>query len=155
MLGQGRMITFQSILLAVLCFTILFTVIGKILSIYERQYTYMREVVLYWDGRSCHFQGYADSGNLLRDPVTKKPVSTISRDAWEDLLKDAKEPCYHRIPYRTIGTGQEMMQVAQIDYMVIKEGSNSRIIEQPMIAITEQPFAGIFQYSILLHNDYC
>ena len=61
---------------------------------------------------------------------------------------------YRWIPYKTVGKPDGVLQGIQIDYMVIDRGKDSQIIEQPMIAVTKQPFTGIFHYSILLHSDY-
>ena len=115
----------------------------------------MREIALYLNGRCCHIRGFADTGNQLFDPISKKPVSIVSKDAWNTLLEDSEPPLYYFIPYKTVGNPNGILLAVQIDYMVILEGNNSRIYEKPMIAITEQPFTGIFHYSILLHNDYC
>lgn len=134
---------------------IVFGILEKILKIYRRQNECMREIVLYWNEKSCHIRGFADTGNQLFDPISKKPVSIISVDAWKTLLEDSPQPMYYLIPYKSVGNPQGIIKGAQIDYMVILEGDDSRIIEKPMIAITEQPFTGIFHYSILLHNNFC
>lgn len=133
---------------------IIFGILEKILRIYKRQNDCMREVVLYWKERCCHVTGFADTGNHLMDPVSKKPVSIITLEAWHKLLKEDEEPMYRYIPYRSIGNPADLLKGIQIDYMAILEGEHSQIIEKPMIAITEQPFTGIFHYSILLHSDF-
>ena len=115
----------------------------------------MREIVLYWNNRSNHISGFADTGNHLFDPISKKPVCIITKEAWKAVLEDSEPPMYHLVSYQSVGNPQGLLWAAQIDYMVVMDGSNSRIIEKPMIAITEQPFTGIFHYSILLHNDFC
>lgn len=133
----------------------IFLALEKIFKIYKRQNACMREVVLYFQGQSCHMKGFADTGNQLFDPVTKKPVSIIAEDAWNTLLEHTKPPLYRIIPYQSVGNPSGILQGAQIDYLVVLAGTESRIYEKPMIAITKQPFAGIFHYSILLHNEYC
>ena len=145
----------NKVLLATAFFTLIIGILEKVLKIYKRQNDCMREIVLYWNNRSNHMRGFADTGNHLFDPISQKPVSIISKDAWKTLLEDSKPPMYHLISYTSVGNPQGLLWGAQIDYMVIMDGSNSRIIEKPVIAITEQPFTGIFHYSILLHNDYC
>ena len=127
----------------------------KIITIYERQNRCMREIVLYWDGKSRHFRGFADTGNQLFDPVSKKAVTIIAPDAWETLLGSSIPPKYYMIPFQSVGATCSQIKGAQIDYMVILEGRDSRVIERPVIAIANQPFHGIFHYSVLLHNEYC
>lgn len=145
----------EEVLLSAAVLAIVFGILEKILKIYKRQNECMREVVLYWNERSCHIRGFADTGNQLFDPISKMPVSIITYDAWHTLLKDEQPPMFRLIPYTSVGNPNGLLQAVQIDYMAILEGENSRIIEKPMIAITEQPFTGIFHYSILLHSDYC
>ena len=76
-------------------------------------------------------------------------------EEWNLFLGENVLPRYQMIPYQCVGQPKGILKGTQIDYMVILEGENSRIIEKPMIGITEQPFTGIFHYSILLHNDFC
>lgn len=154
-LEQWTELQIGKVVLSAAFLAIVFGILEKILKIYKRQNECMREVVLYWNKKSCHIRGFADTGNQLFDPISKKPVSIISKDAWNTLLEGSPPPLYYFIPYKTVGNPHGIMQAAQIDYMVILEGNNSKIYEKPMIAITEQPFTGIFHYSILLHNDYC
>lgn len=132
-----------------------FGILEKIFRVYQRQNECMREVVLYWKERSCHIRGYADTGNQLTDPIRNQPVSILSEEAWKILSEDFPEPLYLPIPYRSVGTPHGMLQGIQLDYMVIIRGEESRIVEKPVIAITGQPFGGIFHYSILLHQDFC
>ena len=89
------------------------------------------------------------------EPFSKKPVSIISKEALDQLLKGTRPAQTYGIPYQCVGNTKGILQGIEIDYMVILQGSDSQIVEKPMIAITEQPFAGIFHYSILLHNDFC
>ena len=134
---------------------IVFGILEKIMKIYRRQNANMRECTLYLNGHCSHVKGFADTGNQLMDPISKKPVSVISKDAWMELLDDTEPPLCRLIPYKSVGNPNGLIVAVQIDYLVILEGEHSRIYEQPMIAITEQPFTGIFHYSILLHSDYC
>ena len=133
---------------------LIFGILEKVLKNYKRQNEYMREVVLYRHDKKCHIKGFADTGNHLTDPFSKKPVSIITSEAWHTLLEKDEVPLYRLIPYKTVGNPQGLLKAIEIDYMAILEGKNSQMIERPMIAITEQPFTGIFHYSILLHSDY-
>ena len=133
---------------------LIFGILEKVLKNYKRQNEYMREVTLCWRGKNCHIKGFADTGNHLMDPISKKPVSIITSEAWHTLLEKDETPLYRFIPYKTVGNPQGLIMGIEIDYMAILQGENSQIIEKPMIAITEQPFTGIFHYSILLHSDF-
>ena len=133
---------------------LMFGILEKIFKIYKRQNECMREVVLYRNNKSCRIKGFEDTGNHLIDPFSKKSVSIITSEAWHTLLEKDEQPFYRYIPYQTVGNPQGMIQGIEIDRMVMLEAENSQLIERPIIAITEQPFTGIFHYSILLHSDH-
>lgn len=152
---QWTLVTSETLLLGVGVTVLGFGIAEKGMKVYRRQNACMRECTLYFRGNSISVCGFADTGNQLIDPISKKPVSVLSEDAWKKLLDGREEPLYRLIPYRTVGKPDGLIRAVQIDFMVILEGENSRICEQPMIAITEQPFTGMFHYSILLHSDVC
>ncbi len=153
-LTQWTTVNAGQTILAVLLVCLIFGILEKIIRIYKRQNECMREVVLYWKDRSCQINGFADTGNQLFDPISKKPVSIITDEAWHTLL-EGDIPYYRMIPYKSVGNPGGLLQAVEIDCMAILDGKDTQIVEKPMIAITEQPFSGIFHYSILLHNDYC
>ncbi len=143
------------VLLSAAALVIIFGMMEKVMKRYRRQNACMRDVTLYLKGKCCHIRGFADTGNQLVDPYNKKPVSIVSKELWSQLTERSEQPQYKLIPYQTVGREHGLIPAVQIDYMVIREGKNSKIYEQPMIAMTEQPFTGLFHYSILLHSDYC
>ena len=155
MLGGLVQMMDEKILLSIIIFVIVFGILEKIMKIYRRQNRCVREVSLYFQGKCCHMKGFADTGNQLMDPISKKPVSVITQEAWKILTENTEPPLCRLIPYKTVGKPEGLIEVVQIDYMAILQGEDSRIIQKPVLAITKQPFTGIFHYSILLHSDYC
>lgn len=127
----------------------------KLFTYYKRQNECMREIVLSFHGKNCHVHAFADTGNQLYDPCSKKPVSIADAEVWEKLMEQTEEPLIYPIPYQSIGSTGSSLQAMCIDYMVIRQGKNSRVIKNPVIAMTSEPFKGIFHYSVLLHNEYC
>jgi stage II sporulation protein GA (sporulation sigma-E factor processing peptidase) len=153
-LEQWTKMKSKELLITVAIAGLIFGILEKIFKIYKRQNECLREVTLCRNGKQCHIKGFADTGNHLVDPISKKPVSIITLEAWHTLLEKGEIPLYRLIPYKAIGKPQGILKGIEIDYMVILEGENSQMIERPMIAVTKQPFTGIFHYSILLHSDY-
>ena len=144
-----------ALILWILLFIMIFGILEKIFRKYRRQKDCIREVVLYRNGNCCHMQGFLDTGNHLIDPVNHQPVSIVAEECWKNFIKEQEPPNYCLIPCKTVGDSRELLPGTRIDYMVIMDNEESRIITKPMIAITKQPFTGIFHYSILLHSDYC
>ena len=95
-----------------------------------------------------------EEGGPLAAPGALERLHEAVVEAWHTLLEKGEIPLYRLIPYKAIGKPQGILKGIEIDYMVILEGENSQMIERPIIAVTKQPFTGIFHYSILLHSDY-
>lgn len=132
-----------------------FGMLEKLFQRYRKYGDCMREVVLYRNDKSLRIQGFLDTGNHLIDPVSRQPVSIITEECWNLFMKEQEPPNYCLIPCKTVGDLGSLLFGTRIDYMVIMDKKESRVIERPMIAVTKQSFTGIYHYSILLHSDYC
>ncbi|MGN0334077.1 MAG: sigma-E processing peptidase SpoIIGA [Lachnospiraceae bacterium] len=160
------------VLLVLLFFGITAGIMERLIKHYRRQDASMRKVVIYLNRKCSSIRGFADTGNQLIDPVSKKPVCILEYDALEKILTTRQkyeitelldfgmplEPenyRYHYIPFQSLGTGNGMVLGMELDCMTVLNAGQIRVIEKPMIGITRQKFAGLFHYSILLHNDYC
>lgn len=97
-------------------------------------------VTLFYNGKSCEGDAIIDTGNHLRDPVTGKAVSIVSKDFAQELLGSVQLEEMRRIPYRTIGKGTGTLSVLVIDEMRL-EGDNE-IFEKPIIAVSENSSFG-------------
>ncbi len=150
----GMIQIFNHVVLSVLLIVLVFGILEKVFKTYRQQNTWMRKVILYFGEACVEIGGFVDTGNHLTDPISKKPVSIITFEAWHKMLKGAEEPLLRVIPYKSVGNPHGYLWGVQIDSMEILDGNQRQIIEKPMIAMTEQPFTGIFHYSILLHSDY-
>lgn len=128
---------------------------AKLFAYYKRQNECMREIILCFHGNEVRFRAFADTGNQLVDPLTHKPVSVITREAWDTLTEKLPLTDCYPVPYRCVGSPAGTLPGMSIDRMIVLRGKDSRVIEKPMIAVTPQPFTGIFHYSVLLHNQYC
>lgn len=134
--------------------TVFLGITEKLFGQYRRQRQHLRETILYYHRTCIRVQGFLDTGNQLLDPYSQKPVSVLSKEAWEKLSEKEKEIFFRLIPYRTVGNPDALIRAVEIDRMILLEGKRRYVIEKPVIAIAEQPFQGIFHYSILLHNEY-
>ena len=93
----------KELLITVAIAGLIFGILEKIFKIYKRQNECLREVTLCRNGKQCHIKGFADTGNHLVDPISKKPVSIITLEAWHTLLEKGEIPLYRLIPYKAIG----------------------------------------------------
>lgn len=91
-----------------------------------------------------------DTGNRLRDHVTGKPVSIISKKTAEKLWKNVSVCGIRYIPYHTIGKKEGVLPMLEIEEMVLFLEAEMRIIK-PLIAICEEDNMGT--YEMILNSD--
>ena len=110
--GSRRHLTLALLLLAALVGGILCLFFGNVSHASPGRHAL--NVTLLWGQRSLRFQGYADTGNLLRDPIENTPVilanASLSRRIFS-LCSDKAPPdgshaddpaCYEGLPLRLI-----------------------------------------------------
>ena len=126
--------------------------IWKFLSYMQRWNRYHMSVELCMGDSSYIVKGFLDTGNGLRDPITGKPVSIVNKSTANKLLgkEDIKNIRY--IPYRTIGSKENVMPCIQIDFLRIR-GERECVIERPLIGISEEKFSSRGECEMILNPN--
>ena len=109
----------------------LLTVIASILQARKRE---QREVAILVCGHVEKMQALADTGNLLRDPISGRPVCVVSENYKEKWKIPAER--MRLIAYETVA-GQDFMEIVAADKFLMKEAGKNG---QP-----ERDSAGIWQ----------
>lgn len=83
--------------------------------------------------RQWRLTGFIDSGNLLREPLSGKPVALVGKTLMEEMLDgltdvDAR---YAAIPFRAVGTNRGLLDAWRADSLEYTGGK----IEQPILAV--------------------
>ncbi len=123
------------------------------------------KVKIFNDGKLVEEEGFLDSGNLLYDPITKKPVVLINFDIFKKLYENTNYlSAYlkktdlttlnnaHYIKLSTIASGTQILvfSVGKVDICgngVTKEYKNM------MLGLTFSGFERSFGKNILLHGE--
>lgn len=108
-------------------------------------------IVLYQDKNSCEICGLWDTGNVLRDPQSKKLVSILERSTIEKLIgtEEARKDS-RLIPYRTVGkTG--VMPVFQLEKMYIIQ--KKQWIHEPLVGICEEQISEQGMYQMIINPE--
>lgn len=94
---------------------------------------------------------YHDTGNLLRDPYTGKPVSIVEKS----LLEENRIPMeqFRYIPYHTVGAEQGLLPVFTIDEMTIRQEKRVIQIKQPVIGLSEKELFLRQNIHMILHSE--
>ena len=129
-------------------------------------------ITIYYKGCGYPFHGFYDSGNLLTDPVNRKPVSVgkqeilyemLPQETAEQLkhLRENPEELYDReihglqprlIPFQSLGKGQGMILAVTLEKLCIQTPAEVVQIENPVIAFDFQTSAFGKEYEILLNS---
>lgn len=129
-------------------------------------------VTLSHRGKNYTYYGFYDSGNLLVDPVNRKPVSVGKQEIlYEMLPQETAEQLKHLrenpgelydreirglqprlIPFQSIGKGQGMILAVTLEKLCIQTPAEVVQIENPVIAFDFQTSAFGKEYEILLNS---
>ncbi len=91
------------------------------------------EVTVCMGTEQLHLTGFIDSGNFLREPLSRKPVAVVKAEIMGKLLKAAPDAAcrYTAIPYSAVGTEKGIMDGYRADTMVI----GGMTIRNPVLAV--------------------
>lgn len=106
-------------------------------------------VAIVIDDETYEFNGYVDSGNYLKEPISGKPVVLIDKVAAKKLpLIPASIPGRFRlIPFKTVDRDYGLMESVRIDRIVY----GSRKVEDAYLAFYDGVFDG---YDVLLNKVF-
>ena len=109
-------------------------------------------VILYLNERKCETEALFDTGNSLKDPLTGKAVSVISRETAKNLVSGEKLPKLRYISYHSVGKAEGVMPMIMLDGMEVISGEERRWIEKPLAAVCENEL-NMEQFQMILNPD--
>ena len=103
-----------------------------------------------------------DSGNLLIDPLTQKPVHLINYKVFTNLFHNIgiedivfktenlkKLSMAHYISFNTLNANDKIL-VFQIEQIVFE----GKVLEKPILGLCLKNFNSAFESDIILHNEF-
>ncbi len=145
--------------------TVTFAVTKAVIRFRARQnaiekFTY--SVVLKDKGEKIALSGFLDSGNMLYDTITKKPIMLVDFEVFHKLYADIpyfkvltktfderKVKNGHYIKVNSLSAGASMF-VFSVEEAVVGE---SRMVKEPMLGLSLSGFEKSFGRNILLHSE--
>lgn len=106
------------------------------------------QVTLVWNGVQKELKGLRDTGNQLRDPYFKRPVTVAEYDAVKELFNQKTKVLW--IPYHSIGKPHGWMPGIQLDYLLMQTEEGQRKIEHPIVAISKERVSVKGRYQLIL-----
>ncbi len=110
---------------------------------------------LYKNGKSCEVRVLVDTGNRLKDGVTEKPVSIISRRSAETLgFSEHREDSekFRYIPYHSIGNAAGVLPLFEIDKMHLSGQGKDAQVDHPLLAVCGDEMDSD-DYELILNPD--
>ncbi len=99
-------------------------------------------------------QGIVDTGNSLREPISRKPVSVLEKEVFDGLYEEGNEPeGFRAIPYRSVGCERGIMKGYQIPEMTIEQGGIKKVCRNVYVAVSEKAVSSTKSYQMLIHPE--
>ncbi len=124
------------------------------------------KVALFAGGKVIEEEGFLDSGNVLYDPVTKKPIILITYDIFSKLKPDINymtayckkiDPKSltngHYVKINTVASGTSIL-VFTADKVEIFEGEEKKNFENVSLGLSFSGFDKALGRKILLHREF-
>ncbi|MGN1200763.1 MAG: sigma-E processing peptidase SpoIIGA [Candidatus Caccovivens sp.] len=162
---MATLITSESIFYILFAIFVIFVVVDFILKKFHRKKAitnFCRDVEIENSGKICKCQAFLDSGNLLYDPVTQKPVCLINFKLFSKLFPDisledilrrsekVKTPKFaHYIKFGTL-TNSDKILVFQVGKICI----DGQVTEKATLGLVLKDFNQTFGTDMILHNNF-
>lgn len=117
----------------------------------ENRNSHLCRVVLFYQGKEELMTGFLDTGNMLREPYSGKPVSIIAPDCAKVLFGEAKAFLY--VPYCSVGEEAGLLPALKADRIKIERDGRCVVVEQPFIGISPGPLSQRNEYQMLLNEE--
>lgn len=138
--GEGMYLGFDSYtyLLAIsLAGALMVKLLINMLNEKRREQSFFTSVTLYVNDKTIEAQGFMDSGNFLREPITGKPVVMASNRCVERIKKltEIKAEQFVIIPYKSIGK-EGILEGFRINKLV----AEGKTLYNPVLALCGEDY---------------
>lgn len=108
-------------------------------------------IILYQEGSCCEIRGLWDTGNVLKDPLSEKPVCILEQSTIEKLTGEKENlKGFRLIPYRTVGKNG-VMPVFELEKMYIVQ--KKQWIYHPLVGICEEQISEQGMYQMIINPE--
>lgn len=115
------------------------------------------QLVCVISGEKVEMTGYIDTGNVLIDPIYKKPVSVVEKKLFNNILgkvNDYTRVKYHLIPFNSLGCERGLIEVIAVDTMYIYYGNKKETINGALLGLTSKKLSTDGEYTALVNSAY-
>jgi stage II sporulation protein GA (sporulation sigma-E factor processing peptidase) len=163
------------LIMSVIGAAVLLAIFKKMTAWAERE-TYLCEVTVFFENRSITVKGYLDSGNLLKEPVSGKPVMVLEEESFLELFEEKKREeikiCFssrgepwklaaqygermRQIPYKSIGRKRGLLNGFIADRMIASTEEGAVSVMRPVLAVYPGTLSSDGGYQMILPGTLC
>jgi stage II sporulation protein GA (sporulation sigma-E factor processing peptidase) len=149
---------------------VLLIIFRKMTAWAERE-TCLCEVTVFLENRSIMVKGYLDSGNLLKEPLSGKPVMVLEEESFLELFEEKNrekiKTCFRsggepwnlaaqyggrirQIPYKSIGRKRGLLNGFIADRMIASTEEGAVSIVRPVLAVYSGTISADGGYQMIL-----
>lgn len=147
-LGQYVEVGSLFFLLALACYYIASGVLALLSGVWKRE-SFRCAVRLYYRGKCVEIPAIIDTGNRLRDPWSRKPVSIMEKEVADELFAGHIPAGIRYIPCRTVGKRDGVLPVVQLDAIQV----DGERVDAPLAGICEDVLDLNGEYRMIIHPD--
>lgn len=131
--------------------------VTKILNTMEKQKKRRKNrytAELYFGERRVLVDGFIDTGNRLKEPITGKIVHILQEDVAASLMSGEDKPMSFLVPYRAVGTESGLLTAIRIDRMeLVAEDESRTVIMRPLFGLYQGKLSSNDEYQLILHAE--
>lgn len=108
------------------------------------------------DGKKIEMTGIVDTGNILKDPFSHKPVCIAQKECFKNVLNeinDFTKVKYHYIPFNSVGCKEGLLEVITVDTMYICNEKEKKVIKDTPVGLSSEMLSSQGEYSILVNPE--
>lgn len=98
----------------------------------------LKKVMLKSKEKEMEVMGFFDTGNGLMEPISKKPVSIMSKTKLEELFGENLPLLYRVVPYKSIGKPKGILYCYEVLELKVDVMNMERCIKNVFIAYSEE-----------------
>lgn len=116
------------------------------------------EILLLTHQETMLLTGFLDTGNLLTDPMMKKPVHIIQEELLKEALTKEHLPIRY-IPFHSLGQEDGLLPVVTLKAMYVKrqgdgEEAVPRLVDGPVFGLAKEKLFQNRDYQVILNATY-
>ena len=129
----------------------LFILVKKIYRRISGKSDFSEVVLVFSKEERCLLRALIDSGNGLIEPISGKPVCLVEERAITQYKKYLREEKLRIVPYHSVGNANGLLKAYFIEGMEIEQQGEKVIIENVLLAITNEVISVNERYQMILH----